>query len=111
MVFLNKKADAVAAIVIVIIIVVFLGWLINVGHRECNSNNDCGEGYYCSVEHNCHKIPVLEGVVVKHNYVWPSIIIGLAIIVAAIILKYKRNGKKEESEENKAAEELETTYY
>ncbi len=98
-VLLNKKADAVAAIFIVLIIVVFLGWLINIGNRECNSNNDCGDGYYCSVEHACNKIPVLEKeVVVQRSYVLPALIIGLAIVVAAIILRYRKNGKKEEPE-------------
>lgn len=104
-VVLNKKADAVAAIFIVLIIVVFLGWLINIGNRECNSNKDCKEGYYCTVEHSCNKIPVLEKeIVIQHNYIWPSIILGLAIIIAAIILRYKWNGKKETSNENKPAD-------
>lgn len=104
---MNKKGDAVAAIIIVVIIVVFIGWLISVGQRECNSNNDCGEGYYCGVKHNCHKIPVLEKeVIIQHRYVWPSIIIGLAIVAAAIILKYKKNRKKDEPKEDKPSEEI-----
>lgn len=111
MVLLNKKADAVAAIIIVIIIVIFLGWLINVGHRECNSNSDCKDGYYCGVDHNCHQIPVLEKeIIIQHNYIWPSIIIGLAIIIAAVILK-KRNGKKEESEDRMPEEPPNESFY
>jgi len=105
-VLLHKKADAVAAIIIVLIIVIFLGWLISIGNRECNSNKDCRDGYYCTVEHSCNKIPVIEKeIIVQNNYIWPSVVIGLAIIIAAIILRYKRNGKKEEPKEDKAPEE------
>ena len=104
---MNKKAEAATAIIIVIIIIVFLGWLINVGNRECNSNGDCKDNYYCGVDYNCHQIPVIEKeIVIQNNYVWPSVIIGMSIIVAAVILRYRRNGKKEEaSQEDKAPEE------
>ncbi len=85
--FDNKKSEALTIILVVIIISVFLGWFINFSSRECRSNNDCQEDYYCGSDHACHQIPVIEKTIVKNNLLVPSIIIGIAIIIAALILK------------------------
>jgi len=38
---LGKKADGgLTAVVIILIIIVFLGWLVNMGKRECSSNKE-----------------------------------------------------------------------
>ena len=105
---LGKKADAgFTAVVIILIIIVFLGWLINLGQRECANNNDCSDKEYCGSDNACHKIPVIERTVtesptiVERDYrslTGPFMILGLAVIIAAIILRYKRN-KKEKKEE------------
>jgi len=89
--FNNKRAEIVSIILIIIIITIALGWIINLGSRECKSNAQCGSGYYCGSDFSCHQIPTIEKTVVKNNLITPSIIIGIAIIIAAIIL---RLGKK-----------------
>lgn len=95
--FKVKKGEAVLAVIlIIIIIVIFLGWLVNVGARECRSNSECGSDNYCGSDFSCHQIPVIEKTIVKNNLIVPSLIIGLAIIIAAIVLKSGkfRFGKK-----------------
>lgn len=89
----NKKADAgLTAVVIIILIIIFLGWVITMGNRECSNNEDCGDEYYCGSDFACHKIPVIEksSVIIQRNYVVPSIILGVCIIIAAIILKWDK---------------------
>jgi hypothetical protein len=87
-IFKFKKADGGLTIVLVIvIIVVFLGWLVNLGSKECRSNSDCSNDFYCGSDFSCHQIPVIEKTVSKNNFVMPSIIISIAIVIAAFILK------------------------
>jgi hypothetical protein len=89
----NKKGDAgLVAIVIIVLILVFFGWLVNLGSRECNSNSECGKDFYCGVDHGCHKIPVIERspVVVERDYTKPSMIIGAAIVIASIFFNFDK---------------------
>ncbi len=107
--FINKKGEALTLVLIVLIVVVFIGWLINLNQRECRSNNDCGSGYYCGSDFTCHQIPTIEKTLVQNNLVLPSVIIGIAIVIAAFILRFgnlrvRRNqdlGAGEQKEENK----------
>ena len=99
---MNRKGEVFTVTIVVIIIAFFLAWLINLGYRECNSNDDCGSGYYCDVGHTCNQIPVLEKeIVIQNQFLWPSIILGVAIVAAAVILRHKRNDKKEAHEKLK----------
>lgn len=100
-----KKADGgLTAIVIIIIIIVFLGWLVNVANRECNKNSDCAKDEYCGVDYGCHEIPVITKtetpVQRTYNFIGPSVIIGIALIITAIILRWdKIKPKKQKSVE------------
>lgn len=100
---MNKRADGgLTAVVIVLIVVVFLGWLVNVGGRECRTNKDCDKDYYCGSDFACHKFPVIEKE--SGNYIVPALIIGAALIATTIILKWdkiaeSRKAKKEQSKE------------
>ena len=90
---LYKKADAgLVAIVIIVLIIVFLGWLVNLGSRECNKNSECGEGFYCGVDHGCHKIPVIEKstTIVQRDYTKPAMILGGAIVIASIFFNFDK---------------------
>ncbi|MBW2984610.1 hypothetical protein KY361_05815 [Candidatus Woesearchaeota archaeon] len=90
---LNKKADAgLTAIVIIILILVFIGWLVNLGSRECNSNSDCGKDAYCGVDHGCHKIPIIERTVTvtQRDYTKPSLILGAAIVIGSIFFNFDK---------------------
>lgn len=86
---MNKKANVL--VIVGIIIIVLLAWLIAVASYDCNSDNDCGEGYYCDVKHNCNKVPVIE----RNSLEKPALIIGAAIITAALILKWKSTRAKQ----------------
>lgn len=85
--FDNKRAELATITLIILIIIFVLGWLINLGTKECRSNTQCGDGYYCGSDFSCHQIPTIEKTIVKNNLVVPSIIIGIAIIIAAIVLR------------------------
>jgi len=83
----HKRAEAITLIFFVLIIVLFLGWLINFNSKECRSNSDCNSDSYCGSDFSCHQIPTVEKTIVKNNLIVPSIIISIAIILGALILK------------------------
>ena len=106
--FTNKKSEAITIFLVVLIVVVFLGWLINFASRECRSNSDCNNGFYCGSDYACHQIPVVEKTIIQNNLVAPAFVIGIAIIIAAIVLRWRRNPSKgtnhmetEQKQENK----------
>ena len=95
---LYKKSEAGLAIVIVIMAVLFFfGWLINFSQMECRSNKDCGSEAYCGSDYSCHTYPTIQKTVVQYNFLWPSIIIGIAIVIAAIIFRWDKISAKKET--------------
>ena len=101
--FHNKKSEAITIIILALILVFFVGWLLNFNSRECRSDGQCSSGFYCGSDFACHQIPVVENTIVKNNIMFPSIILGIAIIIAAYILRYGKNPprKKQEHQEIK----------
>jgi len=96
--FYKKSEAGLVAIVIIVIVVIFFGWLINLNQRECKSNKDCDSGSYCGSDFSCHQYPNIQQTVVEYKLIGPSIILGLAIVIAALVLRWKRwNSKKESS--------------
>jgi len=87
---LNNRSEALTIIMVTLIIVVFIGWLINLKSKECRSNSDCGPERYCGSDFACHQIPIIEKTIVKNNLIIPSIILGIAIIAAALIIKREK---------------------
>jgi hypothetical protein len=109
---MNKKADGgLTAIVIILIIVVFLGWLVNVGGRECRTNKDCGEDNYCGSDFACHKFPVIEKEYKSGNYIVPALIIGIALIVTAVILRWDKLGLSERFRKKPKENKGESVHY
>lgn len=109
-----KKAQAeLAIVVIVVVIIVFLGWLVAIANRECNRNSDCNKDEYCGVDHGCHDIPVItktETTMLRsYNLVVPSIIIGIALIIMAIILKWDKLKPKKQEKQIEAQKETQKT--
>jgi len=105
--FNNKRAEIVSIILVIIIITIALGWLVNLGSRECRSDSQCPADNYCGSDFSCHQIPTIEKTLVKNNLITPSIIIGIAIIIAAIVLRVgkiypskKNEGPEQQSTEN-----------
>ena len=103
-----KKGDiGFGAVIVIIIIVIFLGWLINQGWKECRVDSDCGSDQYCTSQFTCKNIPVIEKSSPSQagdytNIAW---IIGLSLIIAALIMKWdsffpkKRNNDKPKNKE------------
>ena len=88
---IHKKSEAGLVIILAIIIIVFfLGWLININQRECRVNKDCGSESYCGSDFSCHAYPTIQKTVVQYNFLIPSIIIGIAILIAAVILRWSQ---------------------
>ena len=102
---IGKKSEAgLTAIIIVIIVALFLGWLFNISQRECRSNKDCGSEAFCGSDFSCHTYPTIQKTIVNYNLVWPSLILGFAIVIAVIILKWN-DIMPRKPEESKPVEE------
>jgi len=103
--FNNKKAELLTILIVITFILFatigFGTWLINLGSRECKTNSQCGSDSYCGSDFACHQIPVIEKTIVQNNFVVPSIIIGIAIVIAAIILKSNKIHFNKKAEETK----------
>ena len=118
----HKKSEAgIVLILVVIVIILGFGWLVNLSQRECRSNKDCSSDSYCGSDFACHQHPVIQKTVVQYNFVAPSIIIGMAIIIAVVILKWNRKAEYEHQPEahednievknEKEENEITETYY
>ncbi len=115
----SKKSEAATTLLVIIVIVFFLGWLINLGQRECKSNSDCGSEAYCGSDFACHSYPTIQKTIVQYNLFWPAVIIGLAIIIATWILKdgkfrlreEKKQAVEQKAEEKEQVEEISEPYY
>ncbi len=109
---MNKKGDAgLIAIIIILIIIIFLGWLVKTGGRECNSNSDCGEDSYCGSDFACHKFKVIEKTVVKRPYTLPILLICITAIAIAIIFRWEKIFGRKGFKETKTKEEIPESYY
>lgn len=101
MIHLYKKSEAgFIFIFIFVIIILFLGLFANLEHRfgagaECRDNRDCGADAYCGSDFSCHQFPTIQKTVVQYNFIIPSIIISIAIVIAAIIFRWKMTHKEE----------------
>lgn len=89
--FSNKSAELLTILIVITFILFavmgFGGWLIDLSSRECRSDKQCPGDNYCGSDFACHQIPVIEKTIVQNNFVVPSIIIGIAIVLSSIILK------------------------
>ena len=98
--FNHKKSQAGIIIAVILITVLFIGWIINISQRECKTNKDCSSESYCGSDFSCHTYPTIQKTVVQYSLFWPAVIIGFAIIIAAMILKvYMPKPKEEKSEQ------------
>jgi len=64
------------------------------GAKECKVDSDCGTNRYCGSDFKCHSFPAIENTIVKTDWTTPSIIIGLSIVLAALILRKKQTPPK-----------------
>jgi len=103
----NKKAQLSTQLIVffsVSILAAILGiaatvlWLYDISSKECKSNNDCGEGKYCGVDHACHIIPIIQESsdvsVIQNNYGIAGFTLGISIIISSLIIKRKWTKKR-----------------
>jgi len=94
--FRGKKGQVVTAIIVIILILLIL-WVANAGSRECHTDRNCGKEYYCGSDFRCHE---KEQIVVKSNdLVIPSLILAVALVICAVILRLNWQRKKKEPEQ------------
>lgn len=75
--------------IIVLIALVALILIFQFLSRECNTNLDCQQDEYCAFNHKCTPLPSSNQ---TQTSLSSSIILGISIIIAALILKnYKKN--------------------
>ena len=98
-IFESRKSEAITVILVTLIIIIFLGWLVNLGSRECRSNSQCGSAQYCGSDFACHQLPTIEKTIIKNNLIVPSIILGIAIIIAAVTLRVGKLAPKKDFEQ------------
>ena len=102
----SRKSEAGLVIVLVIIIVaLFVGWLISYNSRECRSNRDCGSESYCGSDFACHQYPNIQKTVAEYNFILPSLILGIAIIIFALIFNWEKISPKQKPHEPEHIEE------
>jgi hypothetical protein len=89
---MNKKGAAAGIVLVILALFLFAIFLINIASRECNSNSDCSDDQYCSTDYRCYQFP--DKVLVKdRSFLGAAFILGLAIVIAAVILRYKKEKK------------------
>ena len=91
---MNKKGTFLSGALLVVAIALAL-IIFNFFSYECFEDNQCKDQQYCGVDHECHDFPDVQEA--KQDYVRAALIfgalIGIAIIVAAYILKKKEPPK------------------
>src|SRR3989338_359175 len=95
--FHRKSEAGLVIILIVVIVLFFFGWLVNFSQRECKRNRDCNSESYFGSDFSCHTYPTIQKTVVQYNFFWPAVIIGIAIVAAAVIFRLDRIIPKEKA--------------
>ncbi len=57
------------------------------GVKECKVNSDCHSDAYCGSDFKCHPFPMIQNTIVHNDWTTPAAILGLAIVVAAFVLR------------------------
>ena len=92
---MHKKGSAAVIVLGVVLLIVILAWAFTSLRGECRTDSACGDGKYCGADRACHTIPVVEKEVIKNNFLLPSIIIALSIVIGAVLLHLGRRDDKE----------------
>lgn len=71
---------------IIFLVLLFSTWLIVYVQRECHTNTDCESSSYCGSDFSCHQYPE-QVIVEKQSFALPALILGGAIVIAALLLK------------------------
>jgi ABC-type antimicrobial peptide transport system permease subunit len=83
----GKKGSAAVAVLVVIVLVMAIYWILGLAGRECSRDTDCGSDRYCGSDFECHDYKIVYKSVNNYDLVIPAIIIGLAIVIGAYVLR------------------------
>lgn len=87
----SKRSQAVLSLAIILVMIIIVAlWVTSCESGECAKDTDCPEQYYCAADRNCHLIPVIEKTVINYDLRVPALIIGGAIVLAALIIRRKK---------------------
>lgn len=85
--FMHKKGMALGiAIIVVIALFIIFSKIIELAQRECGGDKDCSGDSYCGSDFRCHEYPVIT----KNNYFPAALALGLCVVAAAVILRWKK---------------------
>lgn len=89
---LDKKAQGAGIALIIIIIIIIIYAIIVNAVKECRSDTDCGSERYCGSDFKCHDMKIVQKTIIQNQYeTWKAaLVLGIAIIIAALILRWKR---------------------
>jgi hypothetical protein len=65
------------------------------GGKECRVNSDCSANNYCGSDFKCHPFPAIENTIVKNDWTTPAAILGLAVVIAAMVLRKRQPDKRQ----------------
>ncbi len=84
---MSKKGQGfVVAIIVVVALFIIFSKVIELAQKECNADKDCTYDSYCGSDFQCHKYPIITHI----SYVPAALIFGLCIIIAAVILRWRK---------------------
>ena len=86
---MNKKGAFFIGALVILVLVLFVV-VIQYERYECTKNIHCGETSYCGVDHKCHEFPAKSVQSYTKAAAMFGLIVGIAIMVAALILKQKK---------------------
>jgi hypothetical protein len=107
--FKNKKGDIFSLITLVLILIILVSYGVKVSSRECSSNADCRDNQYCGSDYKCHNLRTIT--VYKQDLILPSIIIAIALIAGAVILKKKKQPEQQSQYNYQTEYQQENPYY
>lgn len=89
----GKKANGALIILVVIVIIAIIYIIVDNATKECWKDTDCGSERYCGSDFKCHDMKIINKTIINNDYgFWKAaIILAIAIIIAAFILRWKRN--------------------
>jgi hypothetical protein len=82
----SKKGNLAVAIVVVIALFIVMSQVVDIATRECSLDKDCNSDSYCGSDFQCHKYPTIY----ESNYIPAAFLLGICIVGAAIILRWKQ---------------------
>tara|TARA_Y100000310_G_C20632148_1_gene789214 strand:+ start:1165 stop:1452 length:288 start_codon:yes stop_codon:yes gene_type:complete len=94
---MNKKGSpALIVIIIFLAAIVLIFLIVNISDRDCSKDSECPENSYCGSDYQCHQFP--DRIVVKESsgLLGPSIVVAVALIIAALIVRLRNTPRKKE---------------